>query len=171
MSTTKADDALSGYLDQIKSAAYHEGRIAGRREAKAEFRLFSDKFDADFPDDPVAETAPTRRRRRNGAAADGSVPAETVWLPPDEVMPLVKTALADLATTHPEGASPLTIAEHLRHAGGQAINDQAVRTALRQLTLHGAVRRVAHARYLPGQVPLPQGDLPVEAQPQPQAAE
>lgn len=170
MDTTQAQDALSGFVEQVRSAAFHEGRIAGRKEARAELRFFFDKFEEAFPIEPVAEKATAKRsRRRNGE--DGAEPSAMVWLTPDEVAPLVKSALAALATTHPEGASPLKITEHLRASDGRPVNDQAVRQALRQLTLQGEVRRVAHARYLPGEVMPPQGDLPVEAQPQPQAAE
>lgn len=145
---------LAGYFEQVKSAAFHEGRIAGRKEARDELRLFFDKF----------ELEPVEKRERKPRAARAAEEEEAVWLPPDQVAPLVKGALERLQFMHEAGASPQTIAEHLRPTG-QPINIQAVRQALRLLTMQGEVRRVAHARYLPA---APQ---PVAIEPQPEAAE
>lgn len=145
---------LAGYFEQVKSAAFHEGRIAGRKEAHDELRLFFDKF----------ELEPTEKRERKPRAAKAAE-EEAVWLPPDQVAPLVKGALERLQFMHEAGASPQTIAEHLRPTG-QPINIQAVRQALRLLTMQGEVRRVAHARYLPAA----QQQLAVIEPPQPQEA-
>lgn len=145
---------LAGYFEQVKSAAFHEGRIAGRKEAHEELRLFFDKF----------ELEPVEKRERKPRAAK-TAEEEAVWLPPDQVAPLVKGALERLQFMHEAGASPQTIAEHLRPTG-QPINIQAVRQALRLLTMQGEVRRVAHARYLPAAQ-----QQPVAVEPQPEAAE
>lgn len=146
---------LAGYFEQVKSAAFHEGRIAGRKEARDELRLFFDQF----------ELEPVEKRERKPRTPRQSAEEETVWLPPDQVAPLVKDALERLQFMHEAGASPQTIAEHLRPTG-QPINIQAVRQALRLLTMQGEVRRVAHARYLPAA----QQQLAVIEPPQPQEA-
>jgi hypothetical protein len=155
MDTNEIQAALAGYLEQVRTAAYHEGRIAGRKEARDELRFFFDKFEEAFPIEPVEK----RQRRASRTAPQTG----TVWPSPDQVMPMIKQALATLALAHPEGASPQTIAEQLR-PNGQPINVQAVRQALRQLNLQGEVRRVAHARYLPAAPPVAQ-------EPQTEAAE
>jgi hypothetical protein len=150
MDTTQFQKIQSDYIEQVRAAAYQEGRIAGRKEARDELRFFFDKFEEAFPIEPVVKRERARR-------------TETVWLSPDQVEPLVRTALAELQEDHPTGASPQLIAEQLR-PNGQPINVQAVRQALRQLTMQGEVRRVAHARYLPAAPPVAQ-------EPQPEAAE
>lgn len=157
MNTIDISQALTGYIEQIRNAAFHEGRIAGRKEARDELRFFFDKFEEAFPIEPVEP-----RRQRRGAAM---TEVEPVWLPPEEVNPLVKEALQTLAALHPEGASPQQIADQLK-PGGKPINAQAVRQSLRQLTMAGEARRVAHARYLPADAPPV-----VLAEPQPEAAE
>ena len=158
MDTNQITEGLSGFVEQVRRAAFHEGRIAGRKEAREELRTFFDRFEENFPLEPVEK----RERRSRGPRS--TAPAEaTVWLSPDQVAPMVKDALATLATNHPEGASPQVIADQLR-PNGQPINVQAVRQSLRQLTMQGEVRRVAHARYLPA-VP------PAVHEPQPEAAE
>jgi hypothetical protein len=148
------------YLEQVRSAAFHEGRIAGRKEARDELRFFFDKFEEAFPIEPVEQRP---KRQRGPAKKDADADAQTVWLSPSEVAPMIKEALTALQLTHPGGSSPQMIAEQVRPMGSP-INVQAVRFALRQLTLSGDVRRVAHARYLPAE-PEPVGE------PQPEAAE
>lgn len=154
--STALATSLAGYFEQVKSAAFDEGRIAGRKEAHEELRLHFDKF----------ELEPVEKRERKPRAAKAAE-EEAVWLPPDQVAPLVKGALERLQFMHEAGASPQTIAEHLRPTG-QPINIQAVRQALRLLTMQGEVRRVAHARYLPA---APAVTVPIPAEPQPEAAE
>ena len=155
-------EAAAAFFEQIRSAAFHEGRIAGRKEARDELRFFFDKFEETYPIEPI-EKRPKRSRGRNGIEE-----AEPEWLSPDEVEPLVKAALGRLAINHEMGASPQTIAEHLRPEG-RPVNVQAVRIALRKLTMTGEARRVAHARYLPAMdltpIPVPRLD-----EPQPQEA-
>lgn len=153
--STALATSLAGYFEQVKSAAFDEGRIAGRKEAHDELRLFFDKF----------ELEPVEKRKPRAARA--AEEAEAVWLPPDQVAPLVKGALERLQFMHEAGASPQTIAEHLRPTG-QPINIQAVRQALRLLTMQGEVRRVAHARYLPA---APAVTVPIPVEPQPEGAE
>lgn len=147
--------AMSGYIEQVQAAAFREGRVAGRREAYDELRLPFDKFEI--------EPVETRASKRNSAR---KAEEETVWLTPEEVNPLVKEALRTLAVQHPDGASPQQIADELK-PGGKPINAQAVRQALRGLTMNGEARRVAHARYLPAQPPA---TLALN-EPQPEAAE
>lgn len=159
MDTTKIMEALAGNLEQVRAAAYHEGRIAGRKEARDELRFFFDKFEEAFPIEPVEP----RKPRRNAAQTSE---VEPVWLPPEEVNPLVKGALVTLAVQHPEGASPQQIADQLK-PDGKPINAQAVRQSLRQLTMAGEARRVAHARYLPAEA----ATVAPLAEPQPEAAE
>jgi hypothetical protein len=157
MDTNQIKLAIDGNIEQLLRAAYHEGLVDGRKEAAEELRLHFDKWN------PVPE-------RRSRAAPRSTTPAvKTVWLAPDEVAPLIKTALTALEADHPEGASPMLIAEHLK-PNGQPVNVQAVRSALRQLTMQGEVRRVAHARYLPAAPPVVAAAPPV-AEPQPEAAE
>jgi hypothetical protein len=158
MDTNQFQNAVSGYLEQVRSAAFHEGRIAGRKEARDELRFFFDKFEEAFPIEPVE---PRPKKQRGAAKPDDET---TVWLSPREVAPLIKEALTTLQRDHPGGASPQMIAEQVRPKG-MPINVQAVRFALRQLTLSGEVRRVAHARYLPAE-PESAG-----VEPQPEAAE
>ena len=147
MDTNQFQAAVSGYIDQVRETAYHEGRLAGRKEARDELRFFFDKFEEAFPIEPLERKRGPRKTVET-----------TVWLSPEQVEPLVKEALAMLKVHHPDGASPQTIAEQLR-PNGQPINTQAVRQALRQLTLVGEVRRVAHARYL-----LPEPSMAQESQ-------
>ena len=145
-----------GYLEQVRNAAYYEGRLAGRKEACEKVRAFYENFEEDFPIDPAEKRERQRRHRKS------AVETAAVWLTPDEIKPLIKDALAALQAQYPDGAGPQLIAEQLR-PNGQPVNVQAVRQALRQLTMQGDVRRVAHARYLPAAQP--------EAVPQPEAAE
>jgi hypothetical protein len=163
MDTNQFQNAVSGYLEQVRSAAFHEGRIAGRKEARDELRFFFDKFEEAFPIEPVEQRPKKPRKPSVAKADDDDDPPTTVWLSPGEVAPLIRQALVTLQIDHPGGASPQMIAEQVR-PNGMPINVQAVRFALRQLTLTGGVRRVAHARYLPGE-PEP------GAEPQPEAAE
>lgn len=159
MDTNQIQAAMAGYVEQVRAAAFHEGRIAGRREARDELRFFFDKFEEAFPIEPVEPRAAKR-------AAARKADEETVWLTPEEVNPLVKSALLALAVQHPDGASPQQITEQLK-PGGKPINAQAVRQSLRQLTMSGEARRVAHARYLPAEPPAA---LALN-EPQPEAAE
>ncbi len=156
MDTNQFQAAMAGYVEQVRAAAFHEGRIAGRKEARDELRFFFDKFEEAFPIEPVEP-------RKRAARKDDE---PTVWLTPEEVNPLVKEALMALAAQNPDGASPMQIAEQLK-PGGKPINAQAVRQSLRQLCMSGEARRMAHARYLPAQPPA---TLALD-EPQPEAAE
>jgi len=152
MDTNQLLAALSSNNEQVLRAAYNEGVKDGYAQAAVSLQLHFEKW--------KMETAAEKKKRgpRNGAEE-----SEAVWLTPDEIKPLIKTALATLQLQHPDGAGPQLIAEQL-HPGGKPVNVQAVRQALRQLTMQGEVRRVAHARYLPA-API------AEPEPQPEAAE
>jgi hypothetical protein len=159
MDTNQFQAAMAGYVEQVRAAAFHEGRIAGRKEARDELRFFFDKFEEAFPIEPVEP----RQGKRASKKTDDE---PTVWLTPEEVNPLVKEALLALAAHNPDGASPMQIAEQLK-PGGKPINAQAVRQSLRQLCMSGEARRMAHARYLPAQPPA----TLALSEPQPEAAE
>jgi predicted transcriptional regulator of viral defense system len=78
---------------------------------------------------------------------------------------IVKTAVSSLAPTNPEGADLGAIEQWLRDQGHDVDNQQ-VRSGLRQLASNGAVTRVSRGRYLPSP-----GNEPDTQEPEAEAAE
>lgn len=138
-------EQITRLIERRYDEGYRAGRDACRREheqLREQLRGAFAKFDEAFP---VEAKAKRQRRPETRPRIRGET---------DKFATPVSAAVAALVAIHPEGADPIAITRHLE-AAGVAIDIRQTRLALRQLTLSGAILRIARGRYLPSPPPAP----------------
>lgn len=136
MNDDRTADDLTKLISRIKQEAYEAGRLESQAQVQ-DLRDELEKLLARF-DGLLIDAAPKRTRSPRVA-------------PPVNLIPQVRSAVAELAQSRPDGSDPRMITERLQ-ANGHPFDIGQTRLALRQLTLEGLVLRIARGRYLPGPI-------------------
>ena len=140
---------VSDAADKSYQEGWHAGRAALRDELIAWFEV------ADTAPKPVEKPRKNRLIPIAEPEPPASVPTQAVDLEVNPEAPKITSAedavfevLSDLAEKFKSGVEPAAVVEFLRDSP-LPLDDKAVRTALKNLLLSGAVGRVQEGRFMP----------------------